>query len=83
MDKNDVDRIDFLKMDCEGSEFGIFRTTPKEYLERINKMAIEFHDNVTLYKHDYLKKILKDYGFEINVSWDGKSSFGYMYAQRR
>ena len=52
MDDFEIKRIDFLKIDCEGSEGFIFRSIPTDYLLRIRKIAMEFHDNVSLLKHN-------------------------------
>jgi FkbM family methyltransferase len=43
-DENNLERIDFLKMDCEGSEYEIFMNTPDEYLQKIGKLSLSFHD---------------------------------------
>ena len=41
---NNLEQIDYLKMDCEGSEFDILLNTDPELLKRISKMTIEVHD---------------------------------------
>ena len=78
-----IKHIDFLKMDCEGAEFGIIMNTPKDYIRKINKISMEFHDNVDDYKHDFLVRILKDCDFKVEILWNGRSPFGYIYALRR
>jgi len=42
--KNNLQQIDFLKLDCEGSEFDIMYNTDKMLIRRINKMMVEVHD---------------------------------------
>lgn len=42
--KNDLQAIDFLKMDCEGSEYDIMYNTAPALIQRIKKMMIEVHD---------------------------------------
>ena len=37
-------RIDLMKVDIEGAEFGMFDTTPDTQLDRIDQMTVEFHD---------------------------------------
>lgn len=81
-DDNNLEHIDFLKIDCEGSEWPILMSTPKEYLKRIRKIAMEFHDNVPLHKHDTILQLLADIGFVVTLNWDGKSPFGYLYGRR-
>jgi FkbM family methyltransferase len=38
-----IDRIDFLKLDCEGSEYQILYGLPDEYFPRIGKIVMEYH----------------------------------------
>ncbi|MFD2572893.1 FkbM family methyltransferase [Spirosoma soli] len=42
--KNDLQSIDLLKLDCEGSEYDIIYNTAPELIKRIRKMVIEVHD---------------------------------------
>lgn len=45
MKNNDVDRIDVLKLDCEGAEWNIFPTITDQLLKhRIRKITMEVHD---------------------------------------
>jgi FkbM family methyltransferase len=41
----DVSRVDLLKVDIEGAEVGMFRTTSDELLRNIGQITIEFHDH--------------------------------------
>jgi FkbM family methyltransferase len=38
------ERIDLLKMDCEGEEYEILERCPRELLQRIRRLAMEVHD---------------------------------------
>jgi FkbM family methyltransferase len=80
MDTNHLDRIDFLKIDCEGSEGAILLSTPADYLKRISRLAIEFHDNVSTIAHEQIQTLLEQHGFRTALKWDGASSFGFLYA---
>ncbi len=82
MDSNKLEQIDFLKLDCEGAESSILRSTPAEYLNRIKKIAMEFHDHLTDIDHEGLQTILKSAGFSTRLKWDNKSPLGYLYAWR-
>ena len=79
---NNLDRIDFLKLDCEGSEFGIMFSTPQKYLRVVNKTAIEFHNNVTPYARQDLRKPLEGIGFRTQIQKEAKALRGYLYAWR-
>jgi FkbM family methyltransferase len=76
--------VDFLKMDCEGSEGLIFSSTPIEYLRKIKEMEVEFHDKSSLLKHDELQKLMEKAGFEVKLYWPfGKNStYGAIHAKR-
>ena len=39
-----LDKIDYLKIDCEGAELDIFESIDKEYLKKnVRKIAVEYH----------------------------------------
>jgi len=57
-----VEKIDYLKIDCEGAEKDIFENISKETISRINKMVIEFHSGEI--KENILNK-LDYFGFKI------------------
>ncbi len=82
IDENVLNQIDFLKMDCEGSEGQILKAAPIGCLERIKKIAMEFHDNVSLLNHDKIVNLLENCGFQCRLKWDGESPFGYLFARR-
>ena len=42
--KNNLEAIDLLKVDCEGSEYDIIYNTAPELIRRVKKMTIEVHD---------------------------------------
>lgn len=77
-----LSKIDFLKIDCEGSEGAIFATTPPSVWKKVRKIALEFHDNVSQLSHQQIQEILKDLGFKTHIHYDGQSSFGYLYGYR-
>lgn len=82
VDDNNLRRIDFLKLDCEGSEGAILQATPRDCLKKVCKVAMEFHDNVSQLKHDEIQNLLVDAGFVTRLAWSGDSSFGYLYGRR-
>jgi FkbM family methyltransferase len=44
LDENQVERVDLLKIDCEGSEYPIIYETPPSCWEKISILTIEVHD---------------------------------------
>ena len=63
MKDDNLEHIDFLKMDCEGAEVEILENFP---LEKINKISLEYHGNNN---RDKILEILKN-KFEIKVKGD-------------
>jgi FkbM family methyltransferase len=60
--QNNLKQIDFLKLDCEGSEFDIIYNTDQALIRQINKMIIEVHnlDNNTnniSFMNNYIQSI--------------------------
>jgi FkbM family methyltransferase len=72
-----IEVCDFLKIDCEGSEYEILFSTPEEYLKKIGFISLEYHDNET---HDIneLMEFLKKHGFNISRPF---ADFGIIYAR--
>jgi len=61
-----LDRVDFIKMDCEGAEYEAIFSTPPEVLAQINTFSIEFHDLKDSHLNSYkLVQYLKGNGFFI------------------
>ncbi|MCD6457720.1 MAG: FkbM family methyltransferase [Thermoproteales archaeon] len=82
-----IDSIDFLKMDCEGSEWSIFLNADFESLKKIRRISAEFHlrdkKEISLLK-ETLKK-LKELQFNIKIKEHSHPDYwkiGYLYAVR-
>jgi FkbM family methyltransferase len=74
MRRFNLQNIDFLKMNCEGCEYGIIRTLPANALDSINEIILEFHNGPL-----DIPKILSKHGFTITMIGH---SFGYITAKR-
>jgi FkbM family methyltransferase len=75
--KNKIGQIDFLKVDCEGSEVFIFIEENTEFFRtNVHKIALEFHNE----KKDDITKFLSDAGYEVHVD-NGKDNLGMLYAK--
>ena len=77
------DVIDYLKVDCEGAEYEIFESIPKEFLtNRIRKIALEFHHNINDIKVVNLISKIKQCGFETKIDYKDGDSTGMLYARK-
>jgi FkbM family methyltransferase len=87
MDENQVQTVDFLKMDCEGGEYEIFRSMEPDHWQRIRRIALEFHELGPDQRHGELVAILKKAGFEVEIRKPFLDyycmKFGEIWAQRR
>ncbi len=82
MDKRNLERIDFLKLDCEGAEGHILQSTPESYLKRINRIVMEFHDKVSPLKHYEMEELLQKIGFTTKLAMVKGKPSGYIFAKR-
>lgn len=69
-----LDSIDFLKMDCEGCEYGVINGLSVGTLKKIQEIRMEYHNG-----HQDLIRKLSNCGFVIESA--GKKS-GYIRATR-
>lgn len=79
-DKNKIKNCNLLKFDCEGAEYQIIESIPKEYFFKIEKMIIEYH--LANEKPEMYKKLienLKNNKFEIKIK-KLSDSMGMIYA---
>jgi hypothetical protein len=62
-----LEKIDYLKIDCEGAEKEIFQEITKDTLNKINKIVVEYHS-------DEIKTIIvnkiNEYGFKIEKDFE-------------
>jgi FkbM family methyltransferase len=67
MDDHNVATINFLKIDCEGSEYEILRSLAPAHWARIERLAIEYHDFGRARRHGELMQMLRNNGFEVEA----------------
>ena len=76
LDENGVDRVNYLKCDCEGGEYEIFRGLDDETWNRIDRVAMEFHEYAPGQHRRELIDMLNRHGFKVEVH---KSWFEYTF----
>lgn len=77
-----LEHIDFLKIDCEGSEGNIILSTPDYIWKKVNQIAMEYHDHVSILDHRKIEKKFIQLGFKTKVVPLENPEFGYVYAWR-
>ncbi len=85
VEEYNIDKIDFLKIDCEGAEYAILDSLEFELFQRIKIVSLEFHDlKSKKYNANYLIGLFRKMGFEIvkfgyNKTYSG-NNYGKMIA---
>ena len=65
--KHKLEKIDFLKMDCEGAEYDIIMNASSSILDKIQKISAEIHEEIVPYsKKDIIEKLEK-HGFNVKL----------------
>jgi FkbM family methyltransferase len=67
MDDCHVGTVNYLKIDCEGSEFEILRNVDASLWARVERVVIEYHDYGSDRKHGELVQIMRMNGFHVDV----------------
>jgi len=65
--KNDIQKIDILKLDCEGAEYEILLNLDQETLLKIKKIVSEMHPNIENFEIEQVKKFLIKNGFDVKI----------------
>lgn len=78
---NNIHQIDFLKIDCEGSEFEILKSDPS-ILQKVRKLVMECHPygNETV---DGMIDLLKSNGFNVIREACNHENIEMLYASRK
>ena len=63
-----IERCDYLKMDCEGAEYSVFFHTSAATLQRIRHLCLEYHDNLTEFSHQDLLRLFTQHGFSVRLT---------------
>ena len=73
---NNIQKIDFLKLDCEGAEYEIITKENINFIKNtIRLISMEYHDDINSHTHEEIVKLLEDANFSVEVS------NGYIYAK--
>ncbi len=83
IDRLESGRCDYLKLDCEGSEYEILFNVSPATLQRIQHICLEYHDWMTHYTHADLRHFLEQHGFAVACQPSrAHRGLGLLYAVR-
>lgn len=77
--ENNINKIDFLKMDCEGAEYEILFNCSSETLQKIGKISMEYHDVDSKRTVAHIKNFLEKFRFSVLVKTAGDNM---LYARK-
>ncbi len=77
LEYTELEEVDVVKLDCEGSEYDILLGTPDSVLRRVKQYIVEYHNGP-----DILVKRLEELGYKVREKFRGKA-IGLLYADRK
>ena len=85
--KYEVNRVNLMKLDCEGAEYQIITSSINELKNKVEKIVMEVHEpkyfNIPVHHTiQSLIEIMQTNGFKVNFRRDNQYQ-GYIYAENR
>jgi FkbM family methyltransferase len=76
MAEHSLERIDYLKLDCEGSEWEILENLSRETADRIGRITLEIHE-ISGYTHKDAQRLVESLGFYSEFGEDANYLFAW------
>jgi len=77
-----IECCDLLKLDCEGAEYEILMNAPAAVLQRVERIAMEYHLGMNAHHPAELKTCLEAHGFLVDYEPPIDDENGYLYGRR-
>lgn len=78
---NGIEQIDFLKIDCEGSEYDILFNAPENCVQRVKKVAMEYHEGMAEFDLNDLVTFFEENDFNVLKTIQNEDKItGMLYA---
>ncbi len=82
-----IERCDLLKIDCEGAEYEILYSIPRELWRRIDRIYLEYHpagDGPDIWSGERLARHVSSAGYEVSLVPRRKArGSGHLFCRRR
>ena len=76
--------FDYMKMDCEGAEYGVFFNASPATLQKIDRICLEYHDGVTSHSHEDLVRLFELNEYQVDCkSNPAHPDLGLLFATRK
>ena len=74
-----IQKIDFLKLNCEGAEGEIFPAISENLWKKIRKIALQIHEDLSPISGDELKSLIVKHGFQIRDESNARTRWAYCW----
>jgi FkbM family methyltransferase len=81
-----IEHVDFLKIDCEGGEYAILNSISDATLARISRISLEFHTLHPDHDHRLIVRRLESAGYDVTIKrtlLDRLSGRGMLWAKQQ
>ncbi|MDF1519522.1 MAG: FkbM family methyltransferase [Brevefilum sp.] len=80
-DAHGIEKLNLLKLDCEGAEYEILSGAFPEVFKKIERIIMEYHD-IDGHHHDHLVSLLERQGYKVHCQDNFvHEDIGYLYAE--
>ena len=69
-------------MDCEGAEYEILLSTPDDIFDKIVRIVLEYHNNLTEFSGLKLAHFLEEKNFKVEQTQNDIAGCGIIYAEK-
>ena len=86
IENNNLQKINILKLDCEGAEYEILLNLDNAILKKIDKIVAEIHPNIKNFKINDLSEFLLSNNFEVEIIYPLKNTpeeLAMLYAKNK
>jgi len=81
LEKYGIEKVDLIKLDCEGAEYDILMKAPTSALRRMDRIIMEYHDLDSERNHRRLVQFLESQGFRVQTYGNPvHDNIGYLFA---
>jgi FkbM family methyltransferase len=83
LSSNSISRVDLLKVNCEGAEYEILYSTPRECFDKIDEIRMEYHEHKTAkYNVEELMSFLEGFGYATTHLYRYKDDEGFLWMKK-
>jgi len=83
LEEHALEKVDLLKLDCEGAEYDVLMKAPSAVFDKIERITMEYHDLDAEHNHQRLIPFLEDQGYIVQRFMNAvHDHIGYLFAAK-